>query len=146
VAGIPGLPHNYQSHRTLSLWWAISWTMQEILMFFFNISEKIWEWFPSFNILWSISFLRQIVEHRCFYHSEDQAWMKFERVQSVVSCPPARKLLPHRKKISLCMLLRHYLYSTDGGFYHTEDQAWVKFACVLPIDLVIIRMKPLSSR
>ncbi|XP_034246586.1 dynein heavy chain, cytoplasmic-like isoform X2 [Thrips palmi] len=47
-----------------------------------------------------ISFLRQLVEHRGFYRSSDQAWVSLERIQFVGACnpptDPGRKPLSHR--------------------------------------------------
>ena len=47
-----------------------------------------------------ISFLRQMVEHNGFYRSDDQAWVKLERIQFVGACnpptDPGRKPLSHR--------------------------------------------------
>ncbi|KAK3912297.1 Dynein heavy chain, cytoplasmic [Frankliniella fusca] len=47
-----------------------------------------------------ISFLRQLVEHRGFYRSNDQAWVSLERIQFVGACnpptDPGRKPLSHR--------------------------------------------------
>ncbi|XP_034944602.1 dynein heavy chain, cytoplasmic isoform X1 [Chelonus insularis] len=47
-----------------------------------------------------ISFLRQLVEHRGFYRTSDQAWVTLERIQFVGACnpptDPGRKPLSHR--------------------------------------------------
>ncbi|XP_043279701.1 dynein heavy chain, cytoplasmic isoform X3 [Venturia canescens] len=47
-----------------------------------------------------ISFLRQLVEHRGFYRTSDQAWVSLERIQFVGACnpptDPGRKPLSHR--------------------------------------------------
>lgn len=47
-----------------------------------------------------ISFLRQLVEHKGFYRSSDQAWVSLERIQFVGACnpphDPGRKPLSHR--------------------------------------------------
>ncbi|XP_046751875.1 dynein heavy chain, cytoplasmic isoform X5 [Diprion similis] len=47
-----------------------------------------------------ISFLRQLVEHRGFYRTSDQAWVALERIQFVGACnpptDPGRKPLSHR--------------------------------------------------
>lgn len=47
-----------------------------------------------------ISFLRQLVEHRGFFRSSDQAWVSLERIQFVGACnpptDPGRKPLSHR--------------------------------------------------
>ncbi|CAB0033630.1 unnamed protein product [Trichogramma brassicae] len=47
-----------------------------------------------------ISFLRQLVEHKGFYRSSDQAWVSIERIQFVGACnpptDPGRKPLSHR--------------------------------------------------
>ncbi|KOC68078.1 Dynein heavy chain, cytoplasmic [Habropoda laboriosa] len=47
-----------------------------------------------------ISFLRQLVEHRGFYRTSDQAWVTLERIQFVGACnpptDPGRKPLTHR--------------------------------------------------
>ncbi|RWS31185.1 Dynein heavy chain: cytoplasmic-like protein [Leptotrombidium deliense] len=47
-----------------------------------------------------ISFLRQIVEHKGFYRTSDQTWVKLERIQFVGACnpptDPGRKPLSHR--------------------------------------------------
>ena len=51
-----------------------------------------------------ISFLRQMVEHGGFYRANDQAWVKFERIQFVGACnpptDPGRKPLSHRCTLS----------------------------------------------
>ncbi|XP_011314571.1 dynein heavy chain, cytoplasmic isoform X1 [Fopius arisanus] len=47
-----------------------------------------------------ISFLRQLVEHRGFFRTSDQAWVSLERIQFVGACnpptDPGRKPLSHR--------------------------------------------------
>ncbi|XP_039279680.1 dynein heavy chain, cytoplasmic [Nilaparvata lugens] len=47
-----------------------------------------------------ISFLRQLVEHRGFFRTTDQAWVSLERIQFVGACnpptDPGRKPLSHR--------------------------------------------------
>ncbi|RWS14208.1 Dynein heavy chain: cytoplasmic-like protein [Dinothrombium tinctorium] len=47
-----------------------------------------------------ISFLRQIVEHKGFYRTSDQTWVRLERIQFVGACnpptDPGRKPLSHR--------------------------------------------------
>ena len=47
-----------------------------------------------------ISFLRQLVEHKCFYRTSDQSLVRLERIQFVGACnpptDPGRKPLSHR--------------------------------------------------
>ncbi|RUS77140.1 hypothetical protein EGW08_015096 [Elysia chlorotica] len=51
-----------------------------------------------------ISFLRQMVEHGGFFRTQDQAWVKFERIQFVGACNPPTD--PGRKPLSY-RFLRH---------------------------------------
>jgi len=79
-----------------------------------------------------ISFLRQLVEHRGFYRSSDQAWVSLERIQFVGACnpptDPGRKPLSHR-------FLRHvpviYVDYPGETSLKQVSQMFFVFECVI---------------